>query len=485
VKLLLFLAASALAFGADSAQRVIDDYLKAQGGAKALTQMRAETISGNLTDESGKTGSYSLIIKAPNQFYSEILIEPNRTVEAYNGMSAWGQRSGEGAITLTGTAAKEAEGAGIYWNGRLADLKKDKMTVQLVGTEKVHERDAYHIQVRRALAVMRDLFFDTQTHLIVREATPTQQFDYDNYRPVMGIQTPYRILLHRDGHDYKVSVTRAEYNTTVDDSTFGFPRTTDAALPDIKALLLEVTKNQKAIEAMQKQYTCHVASEQEEADSKGQLKGTKLKEFEVFNLAGEEARHLVAKDGNPLTGDEKRKEDERFNKEFEKLTKQEADLARDPKKQEKEEAKDESDLSDFLRAILFSNPRRERFRGQDVIAVDFGPNLAYKPKKTMENLAQKLVGVMWIDEQAHDVARVEGHFNASMKIAGGVVASLDKGSSFVFEQAKINGEVWMPVYDEIHVNGHFLFLKAKANQIERYSDCKKFHAESKFILGQN
>jgi hypothetical protein len=93
MKLLLFLAASALALAADPAQKVIDDYLKAQGGAKALAQLRTETITGNLSDESGKTGSYSLITKAPNQFYSEILIEPNRTVEAYNGMSAWGQRS--------------------------------------------------------------------------------------------------------------------------------------------------------------------------------------------------------------------------------------------------------------------------------------------------------------------------------------------------------------------------------------------------------
>jgi hypothetical protein len=476
VKHLLFMA-SALALQAQTAQKVVDDYLKAVGGAKTLAQIRSETISGNLTDETtGKTGSYSLIAKAPNLFYSEILIEPDRTVEAYNGMSAWGQRPGQGAITLTGAAGKEAEAAGIYWNGRLADLKKDKLTVQLAGAD--------HLQVRRGLEPIRDVFFDNRTHLITRESTPTQQFEYSDYRAVAGTQTPYRIELRRDGHVYKISVTRAEFNSAVDDSIFSFPKTTEAAPPDIRGLLLEVTKNQKTIEQIQKQYTCHVASEEEEAGSKGQLKGTKVKEFEVFNLAGEEARHLVAKDGNPLTGDEKKKEDERFNKEFEKLSKQEADLARDPKKQEKEEAKDESDLSDFLRAVLFTNPRRERFRGEDVIAVDFGPNLAYKPKKTMENFAQKLAGVIWIDEQAHDVARVEGHFSASLKIAGGVLASLDKGSSFVFEQARINGEVWMPVYDEIHVNGRFLFLKAKANQIERYSDCKKFHAESKFILGQ-
>ncbi len=92
---------------------------------------------------------------------------------------------------------------------------------------------------------------------------------------------------------------------------------------------------------------------------------------------------------------------------------------------------------------------------------------------------------MWIDEQARDVARVEGHFQRfAQDRRTACWHPSTRGPSFVFEQAKINGEVWMPVYDEIHVNGRFLFLKAKANQIERYSDCKKFHAESKFILGQ-
>ena len=38
-----------------------------------------------------KSGTYSLITKAPDKFYSEIIIEPYRLIEAYNGKSAWGQ----------------------------------------------------------------------------------------------------------------------------------------------------------------------------------------------------------------------------------------------------------------------------------------------------------------------------------------------------------------------------------------------------------
>ncbi|HJZ95588.1 MAG TPA: hypothetical protein VKE70_03730, partial [Candidatus Solibacter sp.] len=182
--------------------------------------------------------------------------------------------------------------------------------------------------------------------------------------------------------------------------------------------------------------------------------------------------------------DEKKKEDERFNKQFEKLQKHAAELAADPNKQKKEDEKTNAQVSDILRALKFSNARRERFRGQEVIAVDMGPNPEYKPKKTIENIVQKMAGVVWIDEQARDVARLEAHFTDSAKVGAGIFASLDKGSSLVFENAKVNGEVWLPVYSEVHASGRLLVVKLKSHEINRYSDYKKFHAESTIKIVQ-
>src|SRR5262249_53987048 len=155
-------------------------------------------------------------------------------------------------------------------------------------------------------------------------------------------------------------------------------------------------------------------------------------------------------DTKPLTPEEQKKEDEKFNKEFSDMQKRDAELANDPKKREKEEERQQTAISDFLRAESFTNPRRERFRGQDVIVFDFGPNPEYKPRKLAESIVQKLVGVVWIDEQARDVARLEARFNDSVKIGGGLLASLDKGTNLVLEQTRINEEVWLPSYAEVH-----------------------------------
>jgi len=131
------------------------------------------------------------------------------------------------------------------------------------------------------------------------------------------------------------------------------------------------------------------------------------------------------------------------------------------------------------------NPRHERFRGQDVLVFDFEPNPEFKARKLEEKVVQKLAGVVWIDEKAHDVARLEAYFVGDFKLAGGVLANLQKGTSFVFEQAFINNEVWLPTYAEVHVGVRVLLVKGfKVNEVIRYSDYKRFNVESISTLGK-
>jgi outer membrane lipoprotein-sorting protein len=508
--LLLILGVGSPCF-AQNAQKIVDEYVHAEGGSKALAKIQTASITGSLVDDAtGQSGTYSLITKAPNKFYSEIIIEPHRLIEAYNGKSAWGQdttadsapanassNAKDAPHTLTGAVATEWEAAGLYLNSRLADAKKSKFGLQLVGTEDIGGRKAYHLRVTLSPRVSRELFFDSQTHLLIREVIPAtarqqpesksteskneiaEELDYADYRRVDGVEAPYRITLRRAGRVYTITVSRIEWNAPVNDSVFDFPNNKSRPLPDIKSLLLDVAKNQKAIEELQKQYTCHVAAEEEKFDSKGQITSREVKEYDVFNCGGDEIRHLVKDDSKPLTAEQQHKEDDRFNKEFSEFQKKQAELANDPKKQEKEDERQQTQVSDFLRAESFTNPRRERFRGQDVIVFDFGPNPDYKPRKLAESIVQKLVGVVWIDEEARDVARLEARFSENAKIGGGLLASVDKGTNLVIEQTKINGEVWLPSYAEVHAAARVVFVRVRQNEIDRYGDYKKFRVETK------
>lgn len=147
------------------------------------------------------------------------------------------------------------------------------------------------------------------------------------------------------------------------------------------------------------------------------------------------------------------------------------------RKEKKKAGDDNQDLTllHILRVCQFVNPRRERFRGRELLIYDFEARPGQKPRNRGEAWVQKLEGNVWIDEEAKEVVRAEARTNDSIKMAGGLVLSLQRGASFVIEQERVNGEVWLPSYLEVNAAARVLLVKGfKIRQTQRFSDYKKF-----------
>jgi hypothetical protein len=111
---------------------------------------------------------------------------------------------------------------------------------------------------------------------------------------------------------------------------------------------------------------------------------------------------------------------------------------------------------------------------------EFEPRPGYKPRNRAESLTQKLAGALWVDEQAKQVVRLEARLLDNYRMAGGLLASLHKGSAFVFEQEIVNNEVWLPRFAEISASARvFLLAGLKFNGTRHYSNYKKFRVETK------
>src|SRR5467141_5016064 len=471
---------------AQEAGKIVDQYVKAAGGGKALARIQTLTLEGTFTSDDGKSGTYTLDTKLPNRYYSELLVGEKNVIEAYNGKSAWHQNPAGELGTLVGAEGMQLEAAAQYYNSRLLNLKKNKITLALVGHAQVRGKDALQLEVTTATGVKRQVFFDAQTHLIAKEAATVggveEEILYDDYRTVDGVKLPYKIELHRGNNKFDISVTRAVINGTVGERVFDFPIKSQVKLPDLKALFKEIDDNQKAIDKIKENYAGSQSEEETEFEGDGRVKKRESNEYTFFYLNGEEVTTRVKKDGKLLSAEEQKKENEKTQKRIAELQKRETKKeakAEKAKEEGKSDEKDEPGIEIFLRACQFVNPRRERFRGQDVLVFDFEPNPEFKAHKMVEKIVQKLAGIVWIDEKAHDVARLEAYFTGDMKIAGGLLANLQKGTSFVFEQAFVNNEVWLPTYMEAHVGVRFLLVKGiKASIVTRYWDYKKFNVET-------
>jgi hypothetical protein len=489
--LTLFFFSAALSLPLARAQepaKIVGQYVKAEGGSRALSRIQTLSLQGTFTTDDGKSGTYTLDTKLPNRFYQELLVGEQNLIEAYNGKSAWRQSASGELGTLVGEEGMQVEAAAQYYNTHLLNPKKAKIALAIGANAEVRGKDALQLELTTATGVKRQVFFDPKTHLIVKETATVggvpEEILYDDYQPVDGVKLPHKIEFHRGVDKYDITVTRAVINGTIGERVFDFPIKSQVKLPDLKALFKEIDDNQKAIDKIKENYAGTETEEETEYDGEGKAKKREVRESTFFYLDGDEISTLVKKDGKPLSDEQQKKENEKTQKEIEKHEKNKAKKeAKEEKAKEegKTEDKDKDDpgIEVFLRACQFVNPRRERFRGQDVLVFDFEPNPEFKPHKLEERFVQKLAGVVWIDEKAHDVARLEAYFVGDFKLAGGVLANLQKGTSFVFEQAFVNNEVWLPTYMEAHLGVRILLVKGfKVNVVTRYSDYKKFNVET-------
>jgi hypothetical protein len=473
---------------ADEAGKIIDLCVKAAGGNKAISHVQTLALDGNF-DRVGdnKSGTYTFRVKQPNRYYTELQSEGKTVIEAYNGKSAWHEAESGEISTFLGPQALELEAAAQYYNARLQTLAKKKIGAAFKGHAQVRGHDALQVELKFPTGIVWDVYFDPQSHLIVEEkaaiAGSPREIYYDNYRSVNGLKVPHKIELHDGSQVYSVNVTRAAVNETVGERVFDFPKKSQVQLPDLKKLFEEIDANQKEIDKIRENYAGTRQEEETEYDKTGKVTKNEAREYTFFYLKGDEVSTLVKKNGKPLSDEEQKKENEKTKKRIEEIQKEQKkkESKEEKAKEEGKEAKDKDDpgIETFLHVCQFVNPRRERFRGQDVLVFDFEPNPEYKAKNIVEHIVQSLAGVIWVDEKAHDVARVEAYFVGDVKIVGGVLANLQKGTSFTLEQAYLNNEVWLPTYEEVHVGVRVLLVKGfKVNEVTRYSDYKRFNVET-------
>lgn len=485
---------SCFAQDAPSVSKIVDQYVKAAGGSKALSKIHTFSLDGVIQDagqpspqEHAQPATYTLRVKQPNRYYTELQVGGKNVIESYNGKSAWLQTESGEIATLLGPQALEVEAAAQYYNSRWLSLSKKKIGAAFKGTASLRGHQTFQVELTYPTGIQWQVFFDLQSHLIVAEKAtlvgiPSELY-YDDYRILNGLKVPYKLEIRRGTEVYTVNVTRAAVNDTIGERVFDFPMKSQVQLPDLKKLFEEIDTNQKQIDKIKENYAGTQTQEQTEYDKTGKVTKKELNEYTFFYLDGEEVTTLAKKDGKALSDEQQKKENNKTTKRIEELQKKQEKKERKEEKA-KAEGKDSKENEDpgievFLRVSQFVNPRHERFRGQDVLVFDFEPNPEYKPKKLEERLVKQLAGVVWIDEKAKDVVRLEAYFVGDLHLGAGLLANLQKGTSFIFEQAFVNNEVWLPTYMEAHVGARVLLVKAfKVNFTVRYSDYKRFNVET-------
>ena len=242
--------------------------------------------------------------------------------------------------------------------------------------------------------------------------------------------------------------------------------------------------NEDQVESLIDKYSFVQKSIKRELGKDGILRETGSETVQLSFYKGRRISRLIEKNGRPLSPSEQAGADKDAAKRVEEIEKE---IAKEDAKMLKQDRtgtpSNESrrvSIAEVLRASKLLNPRRERFKGRDVIVFDFEPNPDFDMRnaQSMLKFFGKTAGVMWIDEKDKQVARIEAVLFESFKVGGGVLAKLNKGASFILEKERVNNEIWLPSQTDINLSARVLLVKGiNVNQVIRSYDYRMFQTE--------
>jgi hypothetical protein len=466
-----------------SAEKIVDNYLKAIGGKKNVAAVRSAVYEWIVHAKDQPDGTARWQIKAPGSVRTETIIGGNQLIAAANTSSAWIEEAGA-ARTLTGAEAAAAKLRAVLDARRLVEYKKANVLARVVSVGDLAGEPSYIVEFSLRGGARLTYWFSLKSRLLVKiiddAARTTTRFD--DYRLQGNILEPHKVGISRGAGEFTLELQGAVHNTPLVDTIFDPPRA-DTSL-NVTSLLRAVGRNQDEVEKRVSEYSFMQKETEREINDRGEIKKETVKVFEVFPIANRAPiMKLISENGVALSGERAAKEEKRVTEEFLKAErdrekdKEKADRRKEERRKRvsKGQENDDPGISQFLVVCEFVSPRRERFRDRDAVVFDFRPRAGFKPGNRAESLISKLVGVVWIDPVDKQVMRLEARLAEGFKMGGGLLLSVRPGAAVVMEQTRMVEGVWLPSFAQANLSVKvLLFGGGDINNTVEWSDYRHF-----------
>jgi hypothetical protein len=220
-------------------------------------------------------------------------------------------------------------------------------------------------------------------------------------------------------------------------------------------------------------------------DSSGQVKSQKIEKWETVVVYGEQHRRMLERNGQPLPAQDQSKDQEkldqavakRANETPQQRMRRETDLEKEREK-DREFMREVPDLFDFK---LLGD---EKIDGHDVWVISATPKPGARPKSGDAKPLLKIQAKVWIDKAEYQWVRLEAETTATISF-GLFIARLSPGAKLLFEQTRVNDDVWLPKRELVQGAARLGLLKKLVGEEETtWNNYRKFQVDSKVVATQ-
>ena len=210
---------------------ILAKYQTAVGGKDALAKITSRQITASRVEPDGKTSEAETILQKGGKMLLTTTYNSKENgnfvvVETYDGTTA--RKTGnQKEIALKADEMEQIKREAQIWSN--ADLKTVYAKIDYRFTNKIDGREIYVVSASTAENGREQLFFDTQTGLLIRRvaSTPTvlgnfqYQVDYADYKDFGGVKLPTTIRYAMPNISWTRKVLDVKNNAAIDDAKFG------------------------------------------------------------------------------------------------------------------------------------------------------------------------------------------------------------------------------------------------------------------------
>lgn len=135
--------------------------------------------------------------------------------------------------------------------------------------------------------------------------------------------------------------------------------------------------------------------------------------------------------------------------------------------------KERNELIDSTRkAFLFAKVGEETRAGRVLVKYEMKRNSAFKPSTRNEMLFTRIAGILWIDQETSELAKVEGHVTDDITL-GLFLAKVYRGSYFMQEWYEMAPGVWLPSYQQYDFDGRKFVVPFSIHERTFYTNYRR------------
>jgi hypothetical protein len=225
-----------------SPDAILAKYIQALGGEAALRKVTSRVIIAKRDYPAGPAGLQPVIAdveidqQAPNLTVMFSKAEKLAVSEGFDGQTAWAQGMNGNVNNLPEPDQQRAKRSADFYES--LDLAKNYERMEVVGTEKVNNKDAYVLLAYAQNDTPERLYFDTKTGLLLRRLTTLPSslgpfpyaVDYDEYKKTSkGIMFPFVVRTNPSNPrneaatNSTIQILQVRENVAIDPGKFAKP----------------------------------------------------------------------------------------------------------------------------------------------------------------------------------------------------------------------------------------------------------------------